>query len=157
MVDSAAFDYQVVNAGVSGQTSAGALSGIDWLLRRPVTVLVIETGGNDGLRGIDPADLRGNIEGIILKAQEQDPPPAIVLTGMEAPPNLGSDYTRRFRAVYQELADQYDLVLVPFLLDGIAGVDSLNQADGIHPTPAGQRLMADYVWRSLVPLLTETP
>jgi len=154
-IDSAGFDYQVVNAAVSGQTSAGALTGLDWLLRRPAAVLVVETGGNDGLRGIDPAELEANLEAIILRAREQVPQPRIVLTGMEAPPNLGVGYTGRFRAVYGDLARKYDLAFVPFLLEGVAGVDSLNQADGIHPTPAGQRIMAEYVWHALQQVLTE--
>jgi acyl-CoA thioesterase-1 len=156
-IDSAGFDYQVVNAGVSGQTSAGARNSIDWLLRRPVAVLVIETGANDGLRGIDPAELRGNIEAIVTRARAQEPPPSIILVGMEAPPNLGQRYASGFRAVYGDVAQEHGVGLIPFLLDGVAGIDSLNQADGIHPTPAGQRILAGHVWDVLGPVLAQRP
>jgi acyl-CoA thioesterase-1 len=156
-IDSAGFDYQVVNAAVSGQTSAGARSSIDWLLRRPVAVMVIETGANDGLRGIDPAELRSNIEAIIIRAQTQRPPPVIILAGMEAPPNLGQRYAKQFRAVYTDVAREYDLQLIPFLLDGVAGLDSLNQADGIHPTAAGQLILARHTWDVLGPVLAQEP
>lgn len=156
-IDSAGFDYQVVNAGVSGQTSAGARSSIDWLLRRPAAVLVIETGANDGLRGIDPAELRSNIEAIVTRAQAQQPPPTIIIVGMEAPPNLGQRYAGRFRAVYADVARERGLRLIPFLLDGVAGVDSLNQADGMHPTAAGQQILARHVWDVLGPVLAQRP
>ncbi len=156
-IDSAGFDYQVVNAGVSGQTSAGARSSIDWLLRRPAAVLVIETGANDGLRGIDPAELRSNLEAIVTRAQAQEPPPAIILVGMEAPPNLGQRYAGRFRAVYGDVARERGVGLIPFLLDGVAGIDSLNQADGMHPTAAGQQILARHVWDVLGPVLAQRP
>lgn len=152
-IDSVGFEFQVVNGGVSGETSAGARRRIGWLLRKPAAVLVIETGANDGLRGTDPDELERNLTAIIQLAREQQPPPAIVLVGMEAPPNLGREYTRRFRAVYRDLAAEYGLRLMPFLLSGVAGIDSLNQADGIHPTPAGQRIVADNMWRVLEPVL----
>jgi len=152
-IDSVGLPYRAVNAGVSGQTSAGALAGMDWLLRRPAAVVVIETGANDGLRGLDPAEVKANIEQIIMRTRQQEPPPAIILAGMEAPPNLGREYTAVFRDVYRQIADTHDVALVPFLLEGVAGVDSLNQADGIHPTPAGQRIIADHVWQVLAPLL----
>lgn len=156
-IDSAGFDYQVVNAGVSGQTSAGARSSIDWLLRRPPAVLVIETGANDGLRGIDPAELRSNIEAIVTRAQTQQPPPTIILVGMEAPPNLGQRYAGRFRAVYADVARERGVRLIPFLLDGVAGIDSLNQADGMHPTAVGQQILAGHVWDVLGPVLARRP
>jgi acyl-CoA thioesterase I len=152
-VDSAGLHYQVVNRGVSGETSAGALERIGWLMRQPVAVLVLETGGNDGLRGLDPDSLRANIEAIIRRARQQNPPPEVLLLGMEAPPNLGAEYAARFRAAYRDAARDLDVPLVPFLLAGVGGVDSLNQADGIHPTAAGQRRVADLVWTALLPLL----
>lgn len=152
-IDSAGLEYQVVNAGVSGQTSAGARNSIDWLLRRPVAALVIETGANDGLRGIDPDELRANLDAIIDRAQEQQPAPFIVLAGMQAPPNLGSRYTSEFREVYRSVARERSVQLIPFLLEGVAGIDSLNQADGIHPTEAGQALLAHHVWAVLGPVL----
>ncbi|MGH7561681.1 MAG: arylesterase [Gemmatimonadales bacterium] len=149
-LDSAGLDYRAVNAGVSGESSAGALARIDWLLgRHRVAVLVIETGANDGLRGQDPDSVRGRIQAIIDRARRESPPPRIVLTGMEALPNLGADYARRFRGIYPELARVNGIALVPFLLTGVAGVDSLNQGDGIHPTAEGQRIVAENVWRVL--------
>lgn len=146
-IDSAGLLYRAVNAGVSGETSAGALRRIDWLLQEPVAVLVIETGANDALRGLQVDSLRANIQAIVDRARRQHPRPAIVLVGMRAPPNLGPDYSLRFRKVYPELAKKNDLPLVPFLLDGVAGRPSLNQADMIHPTAEGQRRMAETVWK----------
>lgn len=155
-IDSAGFDYRVVNAGVSGETSAGAVRRIDWIFREPVALLVIETGANDGLRGQDPMELKANLEAMIERAGRQSPPPTVLILGMEAPPNLGRAYTRRFRAVYRDVAREYHAKLVPFLLDGVAGIDSLNQADGIHPTARGQAIMAEIVWRALEPMLQGT-
>lgn len=152
-IDSAGLQYEAVNAGVSGETSAGARRRVDWLLREPVSVLVIETGANDGLRGLEVDSLRSNIQFIIDEARKLSPPPAIILVGMRAPPNMGFGYTRRFQAVYRDLAEENDLPLVPFLLEGVAGVPSLNQADMIHPTAEGQRRMADQVWKTLAPIL----
>ena len=152
-IDSAGFRYQVVNRGVSGETSAGALQRVDWLFRQRVAVLILETGANDGLRGLDPDSLRANIEAIVRRARRQDPPPAVLLLGMEALPNMGSDYDTRFRSAYRDAAHQLGVPLVPFLLEGVGGYDSLNQEDGIHPTAAGQRLVADLIWPALLPLL----
>lgn len=149
-LDSAGLGFRVVNAGISGETSAGAVRRIDWVLGQgPVSVLVIETGANDGLRGQDPDSIRANIQTIIDRARALSPPPQIVLAGMEAMPNLGERYAARFRAIYPDLARTNGVPLIPFLLDGVAGVDSLNQADGIHPTARGQELVADNVWRVL--------
>jgi acyl-CoA thioesterase-1 len=145
--------YRVVNAGVSGETSAAARRRLDWLLKQPVAVLVIETGANDGLRGQDPAATRAEIQAMIDRARQATPPPRIVLIGMQAPPNLGREYTQAFRAIYPELARANGTSLVPFLLDGVAGQPRLNQADGIHPTAEGQRRLADNVWPHLRPLL----
>ena len=153
-LDSAGLKYRTVNAGVSGETSAGALRRIDWLLDQGrIAVLMIETGANDGLRGQDPDSTRANIQAIITRAKAIAPAPKIVLTGMEAMPNLGTDFTSRFRAIFPDLARANGAALVPFLLAGVAGVDSLNQADGIHPTPRGQQLVAVTVWKVLAPLL----
>jgi len=145
-IDSAGLPFTVVNAGVSGETSAGARRRIDWILREPVSMLVIETGANDGLRGLDADSLKSNIQAIIDRARRQQPPPRIVLVGMRALPNYGFGYVRRFNAVYPDLAKRNDLPLVPFLLEGVVGVDSLNQADMMHPTAAGQRRVAETVW-----------
>lgn len=152
-IDSAGLEYQVVNAGVSGATSADTRRSIDWIMAEPVSVLVVETGANDGLRGLDVDSMRANIQAILDRARRQSPPPRLVLVGMEAPPNYGATYTRRFREVFPDLARQNGAAFVPFLLRGVAGVDSLNQADGIHPTPAGQRIVAATVWGVLAPLL----
>jgi acyl-CoA thioesterase I len=152
-LDAAGLRYEAVNAGVSGETSAGARRRIDWLLRQPVAVLVIETGGNDGLRGLEADSLRSNIQAIIDAAESQSPKPVVVLVGMRAPPNMGFGYSRQFQRVYSELAKENDLPLVPFLLEGVAGVASLNQADMIHPTAEGQRRMAETVWDVLEPVL----
>lgn len=152
-VDQAGLRYRVVNAGVSGETSAGARRRIDWLLREPAAVLVVETGANDGLRGQEPEATRANLRAILDRARRQSPPPRLVVAGMQAPPNLGASYTERFRAVFPEVAKEYGAAYVPFLLEGVAGVARLNQADGIHPTPEGQRVVAENVWRVLKPLL----
>ena len=152
-IDSAGLSFETVNAGVSGETSAGARRRIDWLLRQPVSVLVIETGANDGLRGLDVDSLEANIQAIIDAARHQAPPPRIVLVGMRALPNYGFAYARRFRAVYPELAEKNKLPLVPFLLEGVAGRDGLNQADMMHPTAAGQVRVAETVWPVLEKVL----
>ena len=152
-IDSAGLPYTAVNAGVSGETSAGALRRIDWLLQQPVVVLVIETGANDALRGLNVDTMSANIQAVIDHARTLNPPPAIVLVGMRAPPNMGPDYVRRFRAAFPALAEKNEIPLVPFLLDGVAGRPSLNQGDMIHPTAQGQRIMAETVWRVVGPVL----
>ena len=152
-LDSLGLNYQVINAGVSGETSAGALGRIGWLLQRPPAILVIETGANDGLRGQDPGSIKANIQSIIDSIHAKSPETVAVLAGMQALPNLGSSYVRDFVAIYPELARTNALPFIPFILEGVGGIDSLNQSDGIHPTPAGQRVLADNVWRVLGPLL----
>lgn len=148
-LDSAGLAFRVVNAGVSGETSADARARIEWLLRMDPAVLVVETGANDGLRGLSVAALAANLDTILTVAARHDPAPALVVVGMEAPPNLGRRYTDAFRKVYPAEAARHDAALVPFLLDSVGGVDSLNQADGIHPTPAGHRILARTVWEVL--------
>jgi acyl-CoA thioesterase-1 len=152
-IEAARLPYRVVNAGVSGETSAGARRRIDWLLRQKVAVFVLETGANDALRGQDPEATRANIDAILTQAAAQSPPPRLVLLGMKAPPNLGAAYGRRFDVIYPELARKHGAVLVPFLLEGVAGIPALNQADGVHPTEEGQRKIANVVWTALAPLL----
>ncbi len=152
-IDSAGLHFTVVNAGVSGESSAGALRRIDWVMRQPPVLLVLETGANDGLRGQSPDSVRANIQTMIDRIRTISPSTRIVLAGMEAMPNLGADYVRRFRAIFPALAAQNHLPLIPFLLADVAGVDSLNQQDGIHPNPAGSRIIARTVWRTLEPLL----
>ncbi|MCU0634480.1 MAG: arylesterase [Gemmatimonadaceae bacterium] len=143
----------VTNAGVSGETSAGALRRIDWLVKEPVDVVVIETGANDGLRGVDPDSTAANLRAIIARVKAAQPRAAIALVQMEAPPNLGVSYTGRFRAMYPTVARETGATLLPFLLDGVAGVASLNQADGIHPNEEGARRVASTVWGALEPLV----
>jgi acyl-CoA thioesterase-1 len=152
-IDSAGWNFRVVNAGVSGETSAGGLARLDWLLRQPVSVLVLELGANDGLRGQDVDSLRANLEAIIARTREAHPDVAIVLAGMESPPNMGRAYTSAFRAIFPAVARETHATLIPFLLDSVAAIPELNQADGIHPTAQGQRIVAKTVWKYLEPVL----
>jgi acyl-CoA thioesterase-1 len=156
-IDAAGLKFRVVNAGESGRTSAGGLARIDWLLREPVAVLVLELGANDGLRGLDPEVLRQNLQEIIDRTRGAHPAARIIVAGMEAPPNLGDRYTTAFRAVFPALAERNDAVLIPFLLEAVAADPELNQADGIHPTAEGQRRVAETVWRALEPVLRSLP
>lgn len=152
LLDSAGIPLRAVNAGVSGETSAGALRRFPTLLGDTIGVLVVETGANDGLRGLSPDSTRANIDAIIALARRHDPAMTIVLAQMEAPPNMGPRFTADFRGIFPDLARRRRVVLMPFLLEGIGGVDSLNQDDGIHPTEAGHRLVAANVWRIVGPL-----
>jgi acyl-CoA thioesterase-1 len=152
-IDSLGLPYRVDNAGYSGETSAGALRRIEWLVRQPVDVFVLETGANDGLRGLSVDSMRANVQAIIDRVRAASPDVRILLVGMEAPPNLGTRYTSEFRKVFPELAERNGAVLLPFLLEDVAAVDSLNQGDGIHPNAAGARRVAETVWRALLPLL----
>jgi acyl-CoA thioesterase I len=151
--DADGFHYEVVNAGVSGDTSAGGLSRLDWALQGDARVLVVALGGNDALRGLPPAELQHNLAQIIERAQSRKI--SVVLAGMESPPNWGRDYNVSFHKVFTELADTYHVPLVPFLLQGVAGSETLNQADGIHPTAEGARMVAENVWSVLKPVLDE--
>jgi len=145
--------WRVVNAGLSGETTAGGLRRLDWILRQPVDIFVIELGGNDGLRGIDPETSRSNLEAMIKRIRERYPSVKIVLAGMQMPPNMGPAYSRPFAALYPELAQKNQLTLIPFLLEGVGGVPGLNLPDGIHPTAEGHKIVAETVWRALQPLL----
>ena len=152
-LDAGGFHYDVVNAGVSGDTSAGGLSRLDWALEGDVRVLIVALGGNDALRALPPDELKQNLSHIIERAQARHI--RVLLAGMEAPPNFGRDYIVTFHQVYPALARQYQIPLVPFLLDGVAANPALNQRDGIHPTAEGARLVADTVWTALKPLVEE--
>lgn len=147
------FDFEVVNAGVSGDTSAGGLRRIEWALDGSPRVMVLALGANDGLRGLPTTELRKNLAATIEHAQSQGV--KVILAGMEAPPNNGPEYAARFRAVYTSLAREYDIPLIRFLLDGVAGDPAFNQADGIHPNAEGARRVADTVWQALEPVLAE--
>jgi acyl-CoA thioesterase-1 len=151
--DSAGIPLVVTNAGVSGETSAGALRRIDWVLREPADVVVIETGANDGLRALRVDSTRANLEVLVERIRQARPGARVVIVQMEAPPNLGPRYTAEFRGMFPGVAQKYGLTLIPFLLDRVAGIDSLNQADGLHPNEAGERIVAATVWRALRPVL----
>ena len=153
--DSAGYAVRMVNAGLSGETSAGALRRAGWVLDQPAALVVLEVGANDGLRGVDPDSTYANLVALIGVVRAQRPDAVVALVQMEAPPNLGQGYTRRFHAVYGRAASATGVPLLPFLLDGVAGDARLNQADGIHPNRDGSVRVAETVWRGLAPLLTQ--
>ena len=145
--------FRVANAGVSGDTTAGGTRRIDWVLKRPVDVLVLELGGNDGLRGLAPAQTRSNLVSIIHRTRAAYPKVQVVIAGMQMPSNLGPDYTTAFRELFPAVAKSESTALIPFLLDGVGGVAALNQADQIHPNAEGHRRVATNVWQVLEPVL----
>lgn len=147
------WDFRVVNAGVSGDTTASGLRRLDWVLQRPLAVLVLELGANDGLRGLPLAAARQNLQAIIDRTHQKYPQVKIVLAGMHVPTNLGPEYTRSFAALFPELATANQATLIPFLLEGVGGISALNLPDGIHPNPAGHKIIAENVWKVLAPLL----
>jgi len=150
-MDAEGYPYEVVNAGVSGDTAAGGLSRLDWSLEGDVKVLVIELGANDGLRGNPVEGVKRNLAEIITRAKQRQI--RVLLTGMEAPPNFGPAYTAEFRKVFPDLAREHSVALMPFFLDGVAGIPALNNADGIHPNPEGARIVERALWPALEPLL----
>ena len=152
-IEMAGLSWRVVNAGLSGETTAGGLRRLDWILRQKVDVFVIELGGNDGLRGIAPAVTRSNLKRMIARIRQQSPGVRVVIAGMLLPTNMGPEHTREFAAIFPETARESGAVLIPFLLDGVGGNPSLNLPDGIHPTAAGHKIIAETVWRTLQPLL----
>lgn len=152
-IEAANLPYTVVNAGQSGDTTAGGLRRIDWLLKQPIDILVIELGGNDGLRGLPVSETRTNLQAIIDRTHQKQPAAKIVIAGMKMPANMGETYTRDFEQSFIDIAKKNNATLIPFLLEGIAGDPNLNQPDRIHPTPAGHKIVAETVWRALAPLL----
>ena len=152
-LDSMNLPYKVVNAGVSGETSSGGRSRIDWILKQQVDIFVLELGGNDGLRGIPISETKKNLQLIIDKVKEKYPAAKIIITGMQMPPNMGNKYTSEFRNMFPDLAKQNNIAIVPFVLEGVGGNARLNQSDGIHPTAEGHRIVADNVWSVLKGLL----
>lgn len=152
-IDSLQLPYKVINAGVSGETTAGGKGRIDWILRQPVNIFVLELGGNDGLRGIPIAETSRNLQAIIDRVKEKYPDAKIILAGMQVPPNMGRNYATAFRVTFQQLAARNNLELIPFLLENVGGISALNQADGIHPNPAGHKIVAENVWRVLQGML----
>ena len=154
-IDSAGLPYRVVNAGISGETSAGGLRRIDWALQQRVSVLVLELGANDALRGLSVDSMKSNLNEIVHRTRAKYPKAKIVIVGMEAPPNLGQTYATSFRDAFRDVAQTNHAVLVPFLLEGVGGRRELNQEDGIHPTVQGQRILAGTVWQYLRPVLRQ--
>ncbi|GIV36220.1 MAG: hypothetical protein KatS3mg032_0599 [Cyclobacteriaceae bacterium] len=146
-------EVKAINAGLSGETSAGGLTRIDWILRQPVDILVLELGANDGLRGLPLDQTRKNLQGIIDKVKMRYPRARIVIAGMMVPPNMGPEYSHKFRQLFQELARKNRAVLIPFLLEGVAGHSHLNLPDGIHPNAEGHRIVAQTVIKYLEPII----
>lgn len=152
-IDAKAWKFKTINAGLSGETSAGGLRRIDWLLRQQVDVLLLELGVNDGFRGIDPKTIYSNLQGIIDRTRKKYPHVEIIVAGMRVPPNLGRDYAAQFRDVFPRLAQANGAALIPFLLQDVGGRPDLNLADGIHPTAEGHQIVANNVWKVLQPVL----
>ena len=152
-IDSLNLGYEVINAGLSGETSAGGLTRIDWILQEKPDVFVLELGANDGLRGIPVAETRKNLQGILDKVKAANPEVKLVVAGMMVPPNMGPEYAKDFQSMFPDLAKANNATLIPFLLDGVAGERSLNLADGIHPTAEGHQMVANSIWKYLQPLL----
>ncbi|TMI90134.1 MAG: arylesterase [Bacteroidetes bacterium] len=152
-IDSLGLPYNVINAGVSGETSSGGKTRIDWILREPIDIFILELGANDGLRGTPLSETKKNLQDIIDKVKEKYPDSKLVFAGMEIPPNMGQAYTTEFRNIYTDLAAKNKMTLIPFLLEGVGGEPELNQADGIHPTAEGHLIVAENVWKQLQKLL----
>ncbi len=152
-IDAKKWPFRTVNAGQNGDTSAGGLNRMDWLLRSRVDVLVLELGGNDGLRGLPPETTRRNLQSIIELARKKYPQVKIILAGMKVPPNMGGDYAKKFAAIYPDLAKQHNTLLIPFILENVGGIRELNLPDGIHPTAKGHERVAANVWKVLEPVL----
>jgi len=152
-IDSLDLDYVVVNSGLSGETTSGGLGRINWVLNQKVDVFVLELGANDGLRGISLAETRENLQAIIVAVRKKYPEIPIILAGMQLPPNLGQEYTKEFKSIFEDLAKKNVLEIIPFLLKDVGGIPELNQDDGIHPNVEGQKIVANNVWVVLEPLL----
>lgn len=148
-LDSLKLPYKAINGGLSGETSAAGKNRIDWLLKQPVAIFVLELGANDGLRGVAVSETTANLQAIIDKVKKKYPQAKMILTGMEVPPNMGAKYASDFRNMFKELAAKNEMVFLPFLLEGVAGIPKLNQNDGIHPTAEGQKIVAENVWSKL--------
>ena len=147
--------FEVVNAGIGGDTTAGGLRRLEWLLQRPIDVLVLELGGNDGLRGLPVGSIKANLQAMIDKAKAKNPQVRIVVAGMQMPPNLGAEYAEAFREVFHDVAKENNAAMIPFLLEGVGGLREHNQPDLIHPNPLGHKIIADVVWKTLEPLLVD--
>ncbi len=145
-IDSLGLDYRVINGGLSGETTAGGLSRLDWFLEDEPYIFILELGGNDGLRGILPAESKRNLIGIIDKVRAKYPDTKIILAGMQIPPNMGQEYTEEFKSIYPEVAAEKNVTLIPFLLENVGGIPELNLPDGIHPTEEGHKIVFETIW-----------
>ena len=154
-IDSLNYDYEVVNSGLSGETTAGGESRIDWILNQDIDIFLLELGANDGLRGVPLSETRANLQAIIDRVKQQSPQTKIILAGMQLPPNMGEEYTTEFRALYSDIAEKNDIAFIPFILKDVGGIKKLNQRDGIHPTAEGHQIIANTVWEVLKPLLEQ--
>ena len=152
-IDSLGLNYEVINGGLSGETSAGGLRRINWVLQRQVDIMILELGGNDGLRGIDLVSTKENLQQIIDRALVKNPDMEILIAGMQVPPNLGIEYTRQFQDLYPDLAEENNLKLIPLILDKVGGRDEYMQPDQIHPNAAGHKVVAQTIWETLSPIL----
>ncbi|WP_418603926.1 arylesterase [Hwangdonia sp.] len=152
-IDSLNLDYTVINSGVSGETTAGGKSRIDWVIKQKPTIFILELGANDGLRGVPITETQSNLQAIINVVKEKSPETTIILAGMQLPPNMGQDYTAKFKTVFKDVAAQNNLKFIPFILENVGGIASLNQRDGIHPNKEGHKIVANNVWEVLKPLL----
>lgn len=152
-IDSLGMSHEVINGGLSGETSAGGLRRINWVLQREVDIMILELGGNDGLRGIDLSSTKDNLQQIVDKAKAKYPHMVIIIAGMQVPPNLGVEYTKEFRELFPSLAEKNNLPLIPFILEKVGGIRELNQPDQIHPNVEGHKLVAETVWETLEPML----
>ena len=152
-IDSLGLNYRVINAGLSGETTASGLSRLDWFLEEEPAIFILELGGNDGLRGITPSETKKNLKGIIQLVRSKYPETEIVLAGMQIPPNMGQEYTKEFSGLFPEVASEENVKLIPFLLEGVAGNPDLNLPDGIHPTEEGHLIVFETIWKSIENLL----
>jgi len=152
-IDAQRWNFKVINAGQSGDTSAGGLGRMDWLLKNKIDVLVLELGANDGLRGLPVENSKKNLQAIIDRTKDKYPEAKVIIAGMKVPPNMGGDYGRKFEAVFADLAKKNNAPLIPFILEGVGGLPELNLADGIHPTAKGHEIVAANVWKVLEPIL----
>lgn len=152
-IDSLGLDYTVINAGLSGETTASGKNRLEWVLEDDIDIIIIELGANDGLRGVPLTETESNLQSMVDAVQSKLPDAKIILAGMKIPPNMGPEYTSKFESIFPELATSENIKLIPFLLNNVAGIPELNQGDGIHPTVKGQKLVAENVWKVLKPIL----
>ncbi len=156
-IDSLGLPYQVVNAGLSGETTAGGINRIDWILKSKPDIFILELGANDGLRGLSPDETKKNLRGMIDKVKASNPDVVVLLAGMQMFPNMGQEYTEQFKEAFPLVAKEKEVKLIPFILEGVGGDESLNQADGIHPNIEGHKIVAETVWSYLKPYLKSAP